>query len=120
MACFIVPLTQAIATTAYRKSMERKALTCDADNHPISRSPLSAHLFTLEKMLWGGSLMLIVDHIINGEVTWRYPFFTALEVEGGALTMLREMLTVGVPMSVIVTLAWAVWCFYKERKAVKA
>ena len=69
-------------------------------------------------MLWGGSLMLILDHIINGEVTWRYPFFTALELEGGGLVMLREMLTVGVPMSVLVTLVWLAWCYLKERKAV--
>jgi hypothetical protein len=34
--------------------------------------------------------------------------------------MLREMLTVGLPMSVIVTLAWAGYCYLKERKTVKA
>ena len=64
--------------------------------------------------------MLIVDHIINGEVTWMYPFFTALEAEGGWQTMLQEMLTVGVPMSVIVTVAWTVWAYAKERKTVNA
>ena len=64
--------------------------------------------------------MLIVDHIINGEVTWMYPFFTALETEGGWQTMLQEMLTVGVPMSVIVTVAWTVWVYAKERKTVNA
>jgi hypothetical protein len=32
--------------------------------------------------------------------------------------MLREMLTVGVPMSVLVTLVWLAWCYLKERKAV--
>ena len=110
MACFIVPLTQAIATTAYRRSTEN----VQRDNF------LHRNLKTLEQMLWGGSLMLIVDHVINGEVTWHYPFFTALELEGGAMVMLREMLTVGVPMSVLVTLAWALICYYKERKAVKA
>ena len=110
MACFIVPLTQAIATTIYRKSLERKPMA----NH----SPFNTHLASLEKMLWGGSLMLIVDHILNGEVTWRYPFFTALETEGGGAVMLREILTVGIPMSVIVTLAWVAWCYLKERKTV--
>lgn len=117
MACFIVPLTQAIATTAYRKQMERKAL---AGQGTLNDSFLSRNLKTLEIMLWGGSLMLVVDHVINGEVTWMYPFFTALESEGGWQTMLGEMLTVGLPMSVIVTAAWAGWCYLKERKAVKA
>ena len=60
--------------------------------------------------------MLIVDHIINGELTWRFPFFTALGVEGGAATMLREMLTVGVPMSVVLTLVWVVYVIIKEKR----
>lgn len=110
MACFIVPLTQAIATTAYRKLSKHE----NTDNF------LNRNLLTLEKMLWGGSLMLIVDHIINGEVTWMYPFFTALATEGGGAVMLREILTVGVPMSLIVTGVWAAWCYLKERKAIKA
>jgi len=117
MACFIVPLTQAIATTAYRKHVEKKVLAGQGTHND---SFLSRNLKTLELMLWGGSLMLVVDHIINGEVTWMYPFFTALESEGGGLVMLREMLTVGLPMSLIVTAAWAAWCYLKERKAVKA
>lgn len=110
MACFIVPLTQAIATTIYRKSTEKVQ-----NNNFLHRN-----LKTLEQMLWGGSLMLILDHIINGEVTYIYPFFTALATEGGGIVMLREMLTVGVPMSLLVTAVWAAWCCYKERKAIKA
>ena len=110
MACFIVPLTQAIATTIYRKHVA----TTGKDTF------VTRNLKTLEQMLWGGSLMLVLDHIINGEVTWMYPFFTALETEGGGMVMLREMLTVGVPMSVLVTVVWWVWCYAKERKAIKA
>jgi hypothetical protein len=34
--------------------------------------------------------------------------------------MLQEMLTVGVPMSVIVTVAWVIWAYAKERKTVNA
>ena len=60
--------------------------------------------------------MLVVDHIINGEVTWRYPFFTALEQAGGGAVMLREMLTVGLPMSLTITAVWAVYAIIKERK----
>ena len=63
-----------------------------------------------------GSVMLIVDHIINGEVTWRYPFFTALEEAGGLQVMLREMLTVGVPMSIVLTAVWVGYAILKERK----
>ena len=110
MACFIVPLTQAIATSAYRKVTATNG----------KQTFLSRHLPMLEKMLWGGSLMLIVDHIINGELTWRFPFFTALETEGGGMVMLREMLTVGLPMSLLVTAVWAVGCYVKEHRLAKA
>ena len=60
--------------------------------------------------------MLIVDHVINGEVTWRYPFFTALEEAGGLKVMLHEMLTVGLPMSLVLTAFWVGYAFLKERK----
>lgn len=105
MACFVVPLVQAIATSALRKWGRKDGF-------------VGRNLASLELMLWGGSVMLIVDHVINGELTWRFPFFTALGETGGASVMLREMLTVGVPMSVIITLVWAVWALYKEQHTV--
>ena len=109
MSCFIVPLTQAIATSAYRKINAKKTEAPGA-------GPLMRQIPALEKMLWGGSVMLIVDHIINGEVTWRYPFFTALESAGGGEVMLKEMLTVGLPMSVVLTLVWIGYALLKERR----
>ena len=45
--------------------------------------------------------MLIVDHAINGELFAWTP---------------KEMLTVGVPMSVVLTVVWAVWAILKEKK----
>ena len=105
MACFIAPLVEAIAVTAIRKSGKTDA-----------KSPFLHHLPDLEKMLWGGTLMLIVDHIINGELTWAFPFFTALGETGGAAIMWREILTVGVPMALVLTIAWAVWVLAKEKK----
>ena len=107
MSCFIIPMAQAIATSAYRK-VNAKTI----DN---SESPLKRNIPALEKMLWGGTVMLIVDHVINGELTWQYPFFTALE-SGGFPVMLRELLTVGVPMSLVLTAVWAVWSIAKARK----
>jgi hypothetical protein len=112
MACFIVPLVQAVATTVYRKA---HAAEIAAPGAPA----LKHHLPDLEKMLWGGTLMLIVDHIINGELTWRFPFFTALDQAGGGAVMLREMLTVGVPMSLVLTAAWVAWVLIRQQKALK-
>ena len=108
MSCFIVPLAQAVVTSTYRKVNEKTI-----EN---SSSALKRHIPALEKMLWGGSVMLVVDHIINGELTWRFPFFTALENAGGGAVMLREMLTVGVPMSLVITAVWAVYALVKERR----
>ena len=107
MSCFIVPLAQAVVTSTYRKANEKTI-----EN---STSALKRHIPALEKMLWGGSVMLVVDHIINGELTWRFPFFTALENAGGGAVMLREMLTVGVPMSLVITAVWAVYAILKSR-----
>ena len=92
MACFIVPLTQAVATTIYRK------VTKQTDTF------VGRNLKTLELMLWGGSIMLLIDHLVNGELfAWN----------------LREVLTIGVPMSVVVTAVWAIWCYAGERKKLK-
>ena len=106
MSCFIVPLAQAMVTSTYRKVNEKTI-----EN---STSALKRHIPALEKMLWGGSVMLVVDHVINGELTWRFPFFTALENVGGGAVMLREMLTVGVPMSLVITAVWAVYALVKS------
>ena len=93
MACFIVPLTQAVATTIYRK------VTKQSDTF------VGRNLKTLEQMLWGGSVMLLIDHLINGELfAWN----------------LHEVLTIGVPMSVVVTAVWAIWCYMKEHRTAKA
>ena len=114
MACFIVPLVQAIGTTVYRK------VAAKSINSPEAGS-LKRGIPALEKMLWGGSIVLIVDHVINGELTWAFPFLTALGQEGGGWsTVLREMLTVGVPMSLVLTAAWAVWALLRERRKVPA
>lgn len=77
------------------------------------------HIASLEKMLWGGTVMLIVDHVINGELTWRFPFFTALGEAGGTEVFLRELLTVGVPMAVVLTLVWVVYGILKDSAARK-
>jgi hypothetical protein len=52
--------------------------------------------------------MLVLDHIWNGEVTFRPPFFTALGTTGGLATMLREMATLGVAMAAAVTAIWGI------------
>ena len=107
MACFIAPLAEAVVVTIIRSVNKQPS------------SALGRQLPSLEKMLWGGTLMLIVDHIINGEVIFKFPFFTALTETDGTALMLREILTVGVPMAAVLTVAWVVYALIKERKAVQ-
>lgn len=107
MCCFLVPLAQAAATTAYRKRNADAVRASHSVKHEIP---------ALEKMLWGGSVMLIVDHIVNGELMWRFPFFTALATEGGTGVFLHELVSVGLPMSAALTLVWAVYAVLKTRR----
>ena len=101
-------MAQAIATTVYRRH-NRNSISGE------SASVLKRHIPALEKMLWGGTVMLIVDHIINGELTWQYPFFTAFTVADGTAVFLKELLTVGVPMSLTLTAVWALWALLSRR-----
>ena len=107
MCCFLVPLAEAAAASIVRKSVGGKSTFT------------GRHIASLEKMLWGGSVMLIVDHIINGELTWRFPFFTALGAEGGTEVFWHELLTVGVPMAAVLTLVWLVYGLLKDAAAVR-
>ena len=107
MACFLIPLAQAVVTSAYRKFNSKS----------ISESAgMKHHIPALEKMLWGGSVMLIVDHILSGELSWKFPFFTAFNEVGGAEVFFRELLGVGVPMSLAISVVWAVYTFVKMRR----
>ncbi len=106
-------MAQAVATTIYRR--HNRGSISDAQSNLFKRN-----VPALEKMLWGGTVMLIVDHIINGELSWSFPFFTALNEVGGVRVFLNELLTVGVPMSLAITAFWAVWSYVAARAAGKA
>lgn len=94
MSCFLVPMTQAVVTSVWRKHNEKSIASPEA-------SALRRHLPTLEKMLWGGTIVLLVDHLIHGELL---------------VFSLRELLTVGVPMSLVLTAIWAGWALVSERR----
>ncbi len=115
MACFGVPLAEAIvmtAVTAVVRAKERKlepvkpeALSIEGAEH----KPLfSRKLKWLTGMLWGGSALLAFEHVWHGEVVPWFPFLTAASDAGEAAVMLNEMATVGVAMTAVVTAAWGV------------
>jgi hypothetical protein len=86
MACFLVPTGAVIVTTVMRKKVPEKY-----------------HFNWLNSMLWGGVVMLAVEHISHGEVVLYPPFLTA-----GLSEVLPEMLRVGVPMTLSIFIIWGI------------
>jgi hypothetical protein len=64
--------------------------------------PQKYHINWLNVLLWGGVVMLAVEHIAHGEIVPYPPFLTA-----GLSEVLPEMLKIGVPMALISTLIWS-------------
>ncbi len=98
MACFSIPLAEGIILSVVKKIAFRK----NAD------SIIKEKLNHLEKMLYGGSFLLAIEHIYHGEIIFYPPFLTAMKNPGDVAEMLHEMGTVGVSMALVVTLAWGI------------
>ncbi|MFA4991049.1 MAG: hypothetical protein WC569_00510 [Candidatus Omnitrophota bacterium] len=86
MACFAVPTAAAIVTTVIGKKIPEKY-----------------HINWLNSMLWGGVVMLAVEHIAHKEVVLYPPFLTA-----GLSEVLPEMMKVGIPMTLAIFLIWGI------------
>ena len=122
MACFTVPAAAAIGVAVARhiaKHNEKKAVTSNnTDNMKTSKK-----LGILELALFGGSFLLAGEHILHGEVTFTFPFLTAINEGPDAVrTMLFEMGTVGVSMALTIVAVWGAALlfrklFLKRRKA---
>ncbi|MCR5209691.1 MAG: hypothetical protein K6C99_05740 [Lachnospiraceae bacterium] len=106
MACFTVPVAEAIVTTAITKIVKSKEKAGESSSKgEVMKVKLSEKLSWLNKMLLGGSALLAFEHVWHGEVIPAFPFLTAV-TNGETSEMLHEMGTVGVTMSVLVTLVW--------------
>ena len=107
MACFTIPLAEAVVVSAAKAIVLRKD-----DNHSEEKiqkiNNIRQKIGILEKMLYGGSFLLAVEHIYHGEVTFLPPFLTALKTPDEIPVMLHEMATSGVGMALLVTGVWAI------------
>ena len=106
MACFTAPAAEAIVT-----SIVKKHVSSEAEPGKIS---WSRKLGWLSNMLWGGSLLLALEHIWHGEIVLYPPFLTAMYNAADTAEMLHEIATVGIGMAVLVTAAWAIGCAVVE------
>lgn len=110
MACFLVSAAEALVVTVVTKAVEKSEKKREV---PIKESaelapkvPFSRKLKWLRHMLWGGSALLMFEHIWHGEVVPFFPFLTAAANRADAAEMLHEMATVGVSMAALVTAVW--------------
>ena len=127
MACFLVPVAEAVITTVATKvvkSKEDKAKkdVSDVELNVNTKIPFSRKLKWLSSLLWGGSFLLAFEHLWHGEVIPWFPFLTAASNSDDAIEMLHEMSTAGVTMAVLVTIVWVGMVLVSnsfEKKALK-
>ena len=109
MACFLVPVAEAVVTTIIEKTVKAKekkeGVSAESTSEAVKKIRFSTKLGWLNKMLWGGSALLAFEHIWHGEVIPTFPFLTAVS-EGDTAGMLAEMGSAGVCMALLVTAVW--------------
>ena len=99
MACFIAPLSLGIVTTIFRKKI-----------------PENLKIGWLNIMIFGGAIMLAVEHIAHGEIILYPPFLTAMQTAEEIPIMLKEMAVVGGTMTVAIVAIWAVMVYIYNKK----
>ena len=122
MACFVVPMAEAMVATAVSKVLikkeEQKSMQEIEDgfiNDTGSCRIGARQIKKLSNFLWGGSGLLAFEHLWHGEIMPYFPFLTAANNPAHLTKMLHEMSTVGVTMAVVVTLFWGVLTFIEMK-----
>lgn len=122
MACFIVPVAEAIVTTVAAKVIASKEkqpqlVRIQTENgvETAEKLPFSRKLGWLSKLLWGGSALLCFEHVWHGEVVPFFPFLTAASDPESTALMLREMASVGGSMSLFLTAVWGLMLLAAHR-----
>ena len=106
MACFLVTTAAAIGVGVAKHVVRHneKKLDVEVVNNKLINSKKLGYL---ELTCWGGSFLLAGEHVLHGEVTYKWPFLTAVsEGREEAMGMLKEMGTIGVAMLALLVVAW--------------
>lgn len=107
MACFLVPTGEAIVASVVKNRVAaNEGPDAVEEAKAEGKVTWSQKLKWLTTMLWGGAILLCLEHIWHGEVVFYPPFLTAMSDPADTAEMLHEMSTVGVGMAVLVTLVW--------------
>ncbi|AHB14225.1 hypothetical protein [Dehalococcoides mccartyi] len=116
MACFLVVASEAVITTVVQKIVEKKEKQQGIKTDNTSGISWGRKLGWLNKMLWGGTALLALEHVWHGEVVPWWPFLTAMENPADISPMLHEMATIGGAMALTVTAIWAVMVLVADAK----
>lgn len=123
MACFIAPTVEAIAVTVVNHQLKKKEKEVEklspADSgrevEQSEKIPFSRKLSWLNNLLWGGSFLLLFEHIWHGEIVLYPPFLTAMSNPDDMMTMFKEIATTGVTMALLCTAVWCVMLIAAKR-----
>lgn len=113
MACLVAPLAEAVAVLVVKKVVEKKEKREGFSHRELTRSK---KLGWLNNLLWGGVLLLTVEHLWSGEIVPWPPFLTAMYNPADIQPMFHEIFTIGLAMSVLVTMVWAIMVVVADLK----
>ena len=108
MACFLVPMGEAIGVSIAQKTVKDKG-----KKEQIKKK---WRLDWLSKLLWGGTILLAIEHIWHGEVVPWPPFLTAMKNPADIPEMLHEMATSGIAMAGAITATWGIMVLIAWRR----
>ncbi|MFH1895318.1 MAG: hypothetical protein ABIJ74_01910 [archaeon] len=98
MACFAVATVFGIIISFFRKKF-----------------PKELHINWLIAMIFGGAMALAVEHVAHGEIVPWPPFLTAMSNPADTAVMLKELVLVGIPMTLALVLGWIAMVFVYEK-----
>jgi len=105
MACFIVPLSIGFILSIIRKI--------------FSKASENLKLDILTAMMFGGALVLAVEHMWHGELVPWPPFLTAMKNPEDWAVAVSEMMHAGTLMTIAVTGAWGSILLFDKFRATK-
>ena len=117
MACFLAPAAVAIVTTVVQKRVQKKEEAVAGEHSEKFTGKWTQRLRWLNTMLWGGVILLALEHIWHGEVVPWPPFLTAMQTPGEVGPMLRELATYGSSIVVVMFVAWGIMVGVAELRA---
>jgi hypothetical protein len=102
MACFLVPGGEGIVVSLITKIVGKEKAE-------------KLKLKWLSWMLWGGTILLAIEHIWHGEVVPWPPFLTAMANPADTAAMLYEMATIGTTMALTITFVWGIMVYVSNK-----